>query len=86
MEFLSLRRRCLSWQNVPSGEERGEMAVFAGRAFEFRLSLTFGTKRRHSVSVVQNNVRNDVRANCVVGRSRTSPTTGITRMHGMMTL
>ena len=30
MEFLSLSRRCSSARNVPSGEERGEMDVFAG--------------------------------------------------------
>ena len=30
MEFLLLRRRHSSVQNVPSGEERGETAVFAG--------------------------------------------------------
>ena len=30
MEFLSLRRRRSSAQNVPSGEERGETAVIAG--------------------------------------------------------
>ena len=33
MEFLSLRRRRSSWQNVPSGEEEGETAVFAGWLF-----------------------------------------------------
>ena len=30
MEFLSLTRRLSSPRNVPSGEERGETAVFAG--------------------------------------------------------
>ena len=30
MECLSLSRRRSSAQNVPSGEERGEMDVFAG--------------------------------------------------------
>ena len=30
MEFLSLSRRRSSSRNVPSGEERGETAVFAG--------------------------------------------------------
>ena len=30
MEFLSLRRRRLSWRNTPSGKERRETAVFAG--------------------------------------------------------
>ena len=30
MEFLSWSRRRSSWWNVPSGEEGGEMAVFAG--------------------------------------------------------
>ena len=29
MEFLSLSRRLSSWQNVPSGEEKGETAVLA---------------------------------------------------------
>ena len=29
MEFLSLRRRRSSWQNVPSGEEQGETAILA---------------------------------------------------------
>ena len=30
MEFLLLSRRHSSWQNVPVGQELGEMAVFAG--------------------------------------------------------
>ena len=30
MELLSLSRRCSSSRNVPSGEERGETAAFAG--------------------------------------------------------
>ena len=30
MDFLSLSRRRFSPRNVPSGEERGEMDVFAG--------------------------------------------------------
>ena len=30
MEFLSLRRRRLSWRNTPSDKERGETAVLAG--------------------------------------------------------
>lgn len=30
MEFLTLRHRRSSLQNVPSGEEEGEVAVFAG--------------------------------------------------------
>ena len=30
MEFLSKRRRRLSWQNIPSAQEREETAVFAG--------------------------------------------------------
>ena len=30
MEFLSLSRRRSSSRNVPSGEERGETAAFAG--------------------------------------------------------
>ena len=30
MEFPLLRHRCPSWSNIPSGEEWGEMAVFAG--------------------------------------------------------
>ena len=30
MEFLSLRRRRSTWRNVPSDEEQGETAVFAG--------------------------------------------------------
>ena len=30
IEILLLRRRHLSWQNVPSGEEWGKMSVFAG--------------------------------------------------------
>ena len=30
MEFLSLMRRHLSWQNAPSGDERRETAVFTG--------------------------------------------------------
>ena len=34
MKFLSLRCRCSSWQNVPSSEEQGETAVFAGLAFK----------------------------------------------------
>ena len=29
MEFQPLRCKCLSWRNVPSGEQ-GQMAVFAG--------------------------------------------------------
>ena len=33
MKFLSLRRRCFSWQNVPSSEEQGETAVFPGYTF-----------------------------------------------------
>ena len=31
MEFLSLRCRRSSWRNVPSDEEQGETAVFAGQ-------------------------------------------------------
>ena len=30
MEFPLRRHRCPSWSNIPSGEEWGEMAVFAG--------------------------------------------------------
>ena len=30
MEFLSLSRRRSPWPNVPSGEEQGDTAVFAG--------------------------------------------------------
>ena len=40
MEFLPLRRRYSSTQNVPSGKERGETAVFAGYlVVEFALLL-----------------------------------------------
>ena len=34
MKFLSLRRRCSSWQNVPSSEEQGERALFPGYTFK----------------------------------------------------
>lgn len=48
--------------------------------------LTLGTKTKQSVNVVQNMVRNDVKANWIVGLSDTTPRIGITRIHGMMTL
>lgn len=38
MEFLSPSRRCSSLQNVPSRQEQGEMAVFAGNAL-YRVGL-----------------------------------------------
>ena len=47
----SLRCRCSSWRNVPSGEEQGETVVFAGQDFRsvhyipplvhFRISVYF---------------------------------------------
>ena len=40
MEFLSLSGRRSSSQNIPSGKERGETAVFAGYAFD--LGWNFG--------------------------------------------
>ena len=43
MEFLSMSRRCSSARNVPSGEERGEMDVFAGYVNSFAYHCT-----RHS--------------------------------------
>jgi len=46
----------------------------------------FGTKTKQSVNVVQNIVRNDVRANWTVGWSKTIPRIGITRIQGIMTL
>lgn len=55
-------------------------------AFVSILYLTLGTKTRPSVKVVQNMVRNDVRANWIVGWSNTIPRIGITRIQGMMTL
>ena len=48
--------------------------------------LTLGTKTKQRVNVVQKMARKDVKANCVVGRSWTRPTIGITRAHGMITL
>jgi len=35
MEFLSLSRGHSSWQNVPSGNERGETSVFIGYNLTF---------------------------------------------------
>ena len=51
MKFLSLRRRCSSWQNVPSSEEQGETAVFPGFTFKqclqkIGLYLLLGIKSR----------------------------------------
>jgi len=53
MEFLTLSRRHSSLQNIPSGEERGKTAVFAGyplrcswvtgKTFFLKIILLLGT-------------------------------------------